>query len=56
MGESGFFLTIMFAEVRVSKHLVRSPCSDRDTRTKILERNVKFFRENNSKFQVILSW
>jgi hypothetical protein len=28
MGKSGFFLTIMFAEVRVSEHVVRSPSSD----------------------------
>jgi len=43
MGEFGFFLTIMFAEVRVSEHLVRRPSSDLDTRTNIVERNVKFF-------------
>ena len=55
MGESGFFLTVMFAEVFVSEHLVRSPPSNRDTRPKISERNVKFFNENNSKFEVILS-
>jgi hypothetical protein len=55
MGEFGFFLSIMFAEVRVSEHLVRSPSSDRDTRNKISERDVNFLNENNSKFEVILS-
>ena len=44
MGESEFFLTIMFAEVRVSEHLVRNPSSDRDTRNKISEINVNFFK------------
>lgn len=44
MGESGFFLTIMLAEVRVSVHLVRSPSYDRDTRTNNAERNVTFFK------------
>jgi hypothetical protein len=56
MGEFGFFLTIMFPEVRVSEHLIRRPSSDLDTRTNIVERNVKFFlNENSLKFEVTLS-